>query len=230
MTILKTIPTPNGVTAAHRIVKTEMTGSMLRLQVHMYPNQAQAIDAHLLWQEYPELPLAVLDVQDPIASLERALVAQAQGLFAGGTYVPEAADDDLDAARVRKWAQIKAERDRLESGGFDVQGLGHFDSDAESRARIVGAVTAAKIAQDAGQPYAIAWTLADNTTVDLDAAATIAVGFALLAHVNAIHQRSRALRLAIDAAPDAQAVAAIHWAEDSPAVAPEGEAQEVEAV
>jgi len=211
MPILKPIPTPNGITAAHRIVKTELTGATLRLQVHMYPSLEQAQDAHLLWQEYPELPLATLDVQDPIASLERALTTQVDGLFAGGTYVPDAAEGDLETARARKWADIKAERDRLEGGGFDMPGIGRFDSDADSRARIVGAVTAAKIAQDAGQPYTIAWTLADNSTFELDAPTTIAVGFALLAHVDAIHQHSRALREQIDAAQDLQALAAIGW-------------------
>ena len=195
MPILKPIPTPNGVTAAHRVMKTEFTGTTLRLQVHMYPSLDKAEDAHLLWQEYPELPLA----------------AQPDGLFAGATYMADAAVDDIETARARKWADIKAERDRLECGGFDMPGIGRFDSDADSRARIVGAVTAAKIAQDAGQPYTIAWTLADNSTADLDAAGIIAVGFALLAHIDAIHQRSRALREQIDAAQDSQVISAICW-------------------
>ena len=211
MPILKPIPTPNGITAAHRVMKTELTGTALRLQVHMYPSLDKAEDAHLLWQEYPELPLAALDVQDPVGSLERALAAQPDGLFAGATYVADAAVDDIETARARKWADIKAERDRLECGGFDMPGIGRFDSDADSRARIVGAVTAAKIAQDAGQPYTIAWTLADNSTADLDAAGIIAVGFALLAHIDAIHQRSRALREQIDAAQDSQVISAICW-------------------
>ena len=211
MPILKPIPTPNGITAAHRIVKTELTGTTLRLQVHMYPSLDQAEDAHLLWQEYPELPLAALDVQDSVGSLERALAAQPDGLFAGATYVADAAVDDIETARARKWAEIKSARDAQECGGFDMPGIGRFDSDADSRARIVGAVTAAKIAQDAGQPYSITWTLADNSTADLDAAGIIAVGFALLAHIDAIHQRSRALREQIDAAQDSQVISAICW-------------------
>ena len=221
MPILKPIPTHNGVTAAHRIVKSELTGTTLRLQVHMYPSLEQSTDAHLLWQEYPELPLAALDVQDPIGSLERALAAQPDGLFAGATYVADAAVDDIETARARKWADIKAERDRLECGGFDMPGIGRFDSDADSRARIVGAVTAAKIAQDAGQPYSITWTLADNSTADLDAAGIIAVGFALLAHIDAIHQRSRTLRQQIDSAQALQALAAVRWDAPTQAEAPE---------
>lgn len=221
MPILKPIPTPNGIAAAHRIVKTELTGTTLRLQVHMYPSLDKAEDAHLLWQEYPELPLAALDVQDPVGSLERALAAQPDGLFAGATYVADAAVDDIETARACKWAEIKAERDRLECGGFDMPGIGRFDSDADSRARIVGAVTAAKIAQDAGQPYSITWTLADNSPAELDAQTTIDVGLALLAHVDAIHQHSRNLRQQIDAAQDLQALDAVRWDAPTPETAPE---------
>ena len=211
MPILKPIPTPNGITAAHRIVKTELTGTTLRLQVHMYPSLDQAEDAHLLWQEYPELPLAALDVQDPVGSLERALAAQPDGLFAGATYVADAAVDDIETARARKWADIKAERDRLECGGFDMPGIGRFDSDADSRARIVGAVTAAKIAKDASQPFSVEWTLADNTAVMLDADQVISVGFAMLTHTTSTHEKGRNLRSAIVAAEDAESLDAITW-------------------
>ena len=211
MPILKPIPTPNGITAAHRIVKTELTGTTLRLQVHMYPSLDKAEDAHLLWQEYPELPLAALDVQDPVGSLERALAAQPDGLFAGATYVADAAVDDIETARARKWADIKAERDRLECGGFDMPGIGRFDSDADSRARIVGAVTAAKIAKDASQPFIVEWTLADNTAVMLDADQVISVGFAMLTHTTSTHEKGRNLRSAIVAAEDAESLDAITW-------------------
>ena len=211
MPILKPIPTPNGITAAHRIVKSELTGTTLRLQVHMYPSLDKAEDAHLLWQEYLELPLAALDVQDPIGSLERALAAQPDGLFAGATYVADAAVDDIETARARKWADIKAERDRLECGGFDMPGIGRFDSDADSRARIVGAVTAAKIAKDASQPFNVEWTLADNTAVMLDAEQVISVGFAMLTHTTSTHEKGRNLRSAIVAAEDAESLDAITW-------------------
>ena len=211
MPILKPIPTPNGITAAHRIVKSELTGTTLRLQVHMYPSLDKAEDAHLLWQEYPELPLAALDVQDPVGSLERALAAQPDGLFAGATYVADAAVDDIETARARKWADIKAERDRLECGGFDMPGIGRFDSDADSRARIVGAVTAAKIAKDASQPFNVEWTLADNTAVMLDADQVISVGFAMLTHITSTHEKGRNLQSAIVAAEDAESLDAIIW-------------------
>ena len=103
------------------------------------------------------------------------------------------------------------ERDRLENGGFDMPGIGRFDSDADSRARIVGAVTAAKIAKDASQPFNVEWTLADNTTVMLDADQVISVGFAMLTHSTSTHEKGRNLRSAIVAAEDAESLDAITW-------------------
>lgn len=222
MTILKAITTNNGMAGVHRVVKAEIADGKLQLQVHMYLTADDAANNQSLrWQEYPVLPLSALDVQDPWGSLERGLVAQAGGLLEGGTFVADVAADDIGTAKAVKWAEIKAIRDQLECGGFDLAGVGRFDSDAESRARIVGASMAAKIARDAGQPYAISWTLADNRTVEFDADAMINVGFALLAHVDGIHQRSRAVYAQIQAAEDAQAVEAISWAEPAPAPAPE---------
>lgn len=220
MTILKAITTNNGMAGAHRVVKAEILDRGLQLQVHMYLTAEDAENnQNLRWQEYPVLPLASLDVQDPWGSLERGLVEQVGGLLEGGTFVADVAAGDLGTAKAVKWAEIKAIRDQMECGGFELADVGRFDSDAESRARIVGASMAAKIARDAGQPYGINWTMADNTTVELDADAVINVGFALLAHVDGIHQRSRALYVLIQAAEDAQAVASIGWAE--PGTTPE---------
>ena len=217
MTILKSIHTGNGLTLAHRVIKAEILGATLQLQVHMYPTAEDAqADSNLRWQEYPAVPLATLDIADATGSMERALAAQAEGLFAGATVVADALADDLETAKARKWAEIKGERDRLETAGFDMPSVGRFDSDPESRNRIVGAVMAAKIAQDAGQAYSIDWTLANNTTAELDATAMIAVGFTLLAHIDATHQRSRVLYSQIQAAESVEAVAAITWAEPEP--------------
>lgn len=222
MSILKTIHTGNGLTNAHRVMKAEIQDQGLQLQVHMYPTAEDAANnQNLRWQEYPVLPLAALNIADPWGSIERALVEQAEGMFAGGTYVADAMASDIDTLRAMKWAEIKAIRDQLECAGFDLAGVGRFDSDEESRNKIIGTSLAAKIASDAAQPYAIAWTLADNTVAQLDADGIIGAGFAMLAHLNAIHQRSRALYAQIQAAEDAQAVASITWAEPSPTPVPD---------
>ncbi|WP_159915906.1 DUF4376 domain-containing protein [Pantoea sp. 18069] len=217
MPILKVIQTPNGITAAHRVVLATLNADLgnpsFKLQLHSYPTEEDAINnQNLLWQEYPALPVTAFDPADPTASFERALIEDVSSDYAGGTWVPATSSDDLELAKLRKWAEVKGERDRLESGGFDVPGWGCFDSDSESRNRISGAVMAAKIARDASQPYAINWTLADNSTAQLDADGIINVGFTLLAHVDGIHQRSRALFAEIHAAETTEAVDAIQWA------------------
>ena len=91
MTILKSIHTGNGLTLAHRVIKAEIIGATLQLQVHMYPSTEDAqADANLRWQEYPAVPRATLDIADATGSMERALAAQAEGLFAGATVVADA--------------------------------------------------------------------------------------------------------------------------------------------
>lgn len=236
MPIIKTISTGNGFAAAARVdsavLRRHIPGTDpaapagLEVQVHLYASlEAYQAGTGLLWQLYPTLPVSAYDPADPFGSLERALI-DAQGDFFGGAYVPEETVTSLDAAKAVKWAEIKAIRDQLESGGFELAGVGRFDNDEESRNKIIGASLAAKIARDAGQPYAIAWTLADNTVAQLDADAIIGAGFAMLAHLNEIHQRSRSLYAEIQAAEDAETVVSITWTASAPA--PEQE-QPVEA-
>jgi hypothetical protein len=218
MTILKTIMTGNGIATAHKAVKAEIIGDAVKVQVHMYPSASEDTDANLLWQEYLAVPLSALDAADPWGSIEQALLQQdSNGLFSGGAYVPMVAAEDisLEALKARKWSEVKARRAQLESAGFDVPGVGRFDSDAESRSRIVGAVLAGKIAMDAGSAYDIDWTLADGSTAHLGAAAMIGVGASLLQHLDGIHQHARALHALIEAAADAAALAEIDWSRDS---------------
>jgi len=236
MPIIKTISTGNGIAGAARVELAKLQRHIpgtdlsapagLEVQVHLYPTLADArAGTNLLWQLYPVLPVTAYDPADPFGSLERALI-DAQGDFFGGTFAPEEVVTTLDTAKAVKWAEIKAIRDQLECGGFDLGGVGRFDSDEESRNKIIGASLAAKIARDAGQPYAIAWTLADNKVARLDADEIIGAGFAMLAHLNEIHQRSRALYVEIQAAEDAETVVSIAWT--ASAAAPEQD-QPVEA-
>lgn len=210
--IIKPISTPNGLASAHRVVKAEILDNELRLQVHMYPSAASA-EQHqgLLWQEYPNAKLADLDINDPWGSIERYL-SQSEGVWSGGTYIHDAAPvTDIENVRAIRWSHIKSERDTRESSGFDVLNLGRFDSDADSRNRIIGAVTAAKIAVDADRDYRLNWTLQDNSTVQLDADQVIAVGFALLTHIDAIHQHSRNLYARIQEAATTEEINAVMW-------------------
>jgi hypothetical protein len=116
----------------------------------------------------------------------------------------------LDAVKAQRWAQIKAQRDAVEFGGFTWSG-DEFDSDAESQARIMGAVQMALIAVQAEQPFAIDWTLASNAVRSMSAADIVSAGLALGEHVAAAHGIARTLRAAIDACTTAAEVEAVAW-------------------
>lgn len=116
----------------------------------------------------------------------------------------------LEEARAEKWAEMKRRRSELEFGGFAWEGV-VFDSDAISVQKISSAVQLAVLAQMAGQPFDIDFTVADNSVVTLDASQMIAVGLALGTHVQAVYARGRVKRAAIEAAPTVAEVDAIAW-------------------
>lgn len=116
------------------------------------------------------------------------------------------------ALRDARWSQIKTRRDAVEFGGYTWDGS-TFDSDRESQARIMGAVQMAVLAAAAGQPFSIAWTLADNAVRTLSGADMVAVGLALGQHVATAHAVGRALREQIEAAQSAEDLATINWPE-----------------
>ena len=224
MPISKTIVTPNGMVQVSRVeqavLKRKMvqTGEPLQtvfeVAVNMYGSLEDAKNnTCIVWQEYPVIAVPEFAAgSDPFEVVEKALIAASEK-FEGGAYVPLDEVTSLETAKALKWEQIKAQRTALEEGGFDIAGVGRFDSNKESQSKILGASLSAKIASDSGQPYEVNWTLTDNTVALLDAAAMIDVGFKLLAHLDAAHQRSRALYTEIQAAETVEAVNAITWQE-----------------
>lgn len=114
----------------------------------------------------------------------------------------------VDGLRMVIWEQTKAKRDAVIDGGA-ASALGVVDSDAPSRSNISGAVLGALIAQSASAPFTIEWTAKDNSVHTLDAAQMIALGLAVLSHVNAAHDNARALRSEIEAAADVSTLLSI---------------------
>lgn len=117
---------------------------------------------------------------------------------------------DLTKAKSIKTTELKNTRDSREFGGFVWNGS-VFDSDSQSQSRIQGAVQLALLAQQAGQPFSITWTLQDNTTRILTGTDMIQVGVALAQHVQALHETARILRAQVDSAENDQQLAAINW-------------------
>ena len=113
----------------------------------------------------------------------------------------------LQELKDQKWADIKAEREQANAAGFTWSG--HiFDSDPAAVTKISGAVQMASIL---GSAYSVDWTLADNSTITLNAGEMVQVGLALGMHINSNHEHARNLRATIEAATTKAAVEAITW-------------------
>lgn len=157
------------------------------------------------WQDrYPIPVMAIFDPADAMLAVGNALVAEG-GPFAGGKVLTPPQTELQVAAAVTSML-IKAARDRAESAGQHVDGIGTFDSDANSQRKLVGAIMAAQL-QGAG--FSIDWRMQDDSVVTLDAAQIAAVGMAIMARVDACQQRKNELDAMVSAATTLAALAAI---------------------
>lgn len=106
---------------------------------------------------------------------------------------------DLPTIRNAKWETIKQQRDRLEFGGFQYAGR-VYDSDQVSQGRIMGAAIAG-VDQ--------VWTIADNTTVELNGDELKELYAALQQHIASAHERGRIARQLIYEAETIEQVEAV---------------------
>lgn len=106
------------------------------------------------------------------------------------------------------WEQARDLRDVKIDAGAPTP-FGAVDSDEQARSNVSGAALGALIAKSANAPYSVTWTMLDNSTQTLDADEMITMALAVLTHVNACHERARALRVQIETAPDMAALLAI---------------------
>lgn len=116
----------------------------------------------------------------------------------------------LGELKAAQWTAMKRHRDLLEASGFPYRGK-RLDSDSRSVQRINTAVQAAQAALAVGEPFAITWTCADNTTLALDGAGMLGVPVALALYADQLHQACKSLRAQIDTAATPAAVQAITW-------------------
>jgi hypothetical protein len=113
----------------------------------------------------------------------------------------------LNERKAAMRAAVTAEKLRRE-GTTAPTPQGAVQSDTDSRNKLNGAVLLAMLAQG-GQPFEIAWTMADNTNVTFDGPGLIARASAVGQYVAACHAHGQALKTAIDAAADHDALDAI---------------------
>lgn len=207
MPILKTLIAPNGVTVAfHKPATTgeiNFAAGVVVVRMLSWIDQA-AHDASAgtspLWSWPVTVPL------DQAADVEAAMLVS--GPFAGGSRVSDTSGS-LEARRARRWAELKQQREVREYGGFVWDGSA-FDSDPESRARIMGAVQLAVLAAAEGQAFERTWVLADNSTRVLSGEDMVAVGLALGLHVGRLFDQGVQVRAQLATSTEPET---INWPE-----------------
>ncbi|HEX8412456.1 MAG TPA: DUF4376 domain-containing protein [Sphingomicrobium sp.] len=118
--------------------------------------------------------------------------------------------------RARRWAAIKARAASAEDAGT-MTAQGRVQTDPDSRGKITGMVVMAMLAQSTGQPFEQRFTMADNSSVTVDAAGMIGIGLAAGLHVVACHAAAQAKRAQITSAETAEEIEAIAVDEGWPA-------------
>lgn len=207
--ILKNFTTPNGVAVGFHLLKKieiNMPFDTAKLSVYSYASEATYLaGSGLAWNTPLQMPL--FQLQGELGSIaERWLTTDPASPFVGGSIVADRSGT-LDTARTRAWARIKQARALAETADFACGGV-MYQADKD---RIVGATQLALMAQAAGQPYSIDWTLSDNTHLKLDAASMIAVGAALGSHVADAFAIGIYLRQQIATATSFEELDAIVW-------------------
>lgn len=149
---------------------------------------------------------AIVENLAPVAHFPEAPTAASVLHMIDGslTWIDTATLADAQAAA---WDAVKAARDAAEAGVFMFEG-DVYDLNKEN---VSGAALAALMAQIAGQPFSIEWTLADNSVRALDAATMQALGRAMVAHIDALHCTARDLRERISAAATPAEAYSVTW-------------------
>jgi hypothetical protein len=139
----------------------------------------------------------------------RQLVESLDG-YDGWTVVDANTNDPRTLAERQAdlWEAVKAKREIIETGTAPTPS-GAVQIDEQSKLKINGLVTMAMLADQQAQPFSEDFTIADNSVVTLDAAATIAMGVAVGQFVSDTYARARELRDAIEAATDVANLEAI---------------------
>lgn len=200
MHINQPLKAPSGsIVSVHRLRRIEVSDDAIHAIIDSYADDEQQA---ILWQDSYTLPPEAICAA-PFAAAFDWLVST-NGPFAGGALIDD--PTTLEAARDRAWTRIKYQREAVEQAGCETL-YGNVDTTGISLTKLNGAIAAASIVPD----FTIDWTMADNTAVTLDAAALQAVGLAVFAFVDAVHQRSRLLRSYINACDDIETLDGLHW-------------------
>jgi hypothetical protein len=211
MPIIKQAKSPTGTNLEyHEIHKAETTENFSSVLVYVRGYASEPSSNHPLivaWMWQFTVPIESVVSLLP-QNIELLLVNDPQNPLFGGEILK--AETPLETLKRKKWMEIKNYRNQTEFGTFTWNN--HvFDGDQLSQQRIGQAVQQATLSKSLDIPYTQEWTLHDNTTVTLSADDMVAVALAMGEHINAAHDKSRALRDQLDLATTPEEVALINW-------------------
>lgn len=167
------------------------------------------------WRPFPKNGIVYYPWQGPLALSDAPTPTSVYEWHDAPVWIEKA---HLANAKAAAWDRIKKARDKAEAGTFLFNG-DLYDANKEN---ISGAALAAMMAKLSNQPFSIAWTLADNTVKVLDGDAMQALGLAMVAYIDSLHNTARSLRNQIEAAATPQQAYAIAWPGEE-MIAAEGE-------
>ncbi len=201
MPILKPFTAPNGVPVSyHRLGNVEGRFPDLSVQVQSYVDR----EAFLAGRPPAYMHYIAFDASAMAATLEQAALA-IEGLAGGTLEADETAD--LDAARVRRWIKIKAERDARDTAPIEIEPGVALDGDTQSRSDILGAVVAMQL-RGATEKR---WRCADNVMRDLTLEQIVAAGLGIEARRQHLIEVSDGLWQALLAAQTVAQVEGVTW-------------------
>ncbi len=201
MAFFKSFGLVNGATATvHEIIRIEVVANA-RVVVNSYSDEQAFASKLLLWQDQYPIPMNELGAAE-------AWLVSTEGPFAGGSLLE--AVTPLGIAQTIRQAQLKAERDRREVSGFAYLGK-FFDSDQKAYNRMIGATASAQAAIAGALSFSIVWTLADNTTLEMDAEDVMGMLPALASMANGLNVTYNSLKALIAAAETVEQVNSVQW-------------------
>jgi hypothetical protein len=118
--------------------------------------------------------------------------------------------EPLSVVQEKARAVLITARNNTILGGFPYLGK-MIDSDRDSVMAVTGAAVAALAAKAAGLPYAVVWTCADDSTLELDADGVLGMAVALAMFADAQHAKARPLKMEIADETDHEKIKQVKW-------------------
>lgn len=205
MPILKNITNPNGALLGfHKALRAEVdlvAGTALAHVASWSTEQAHNDGLGLAWMWPVAVPLS------QVTAIDIALTNMQDSPFLGGSIVADASEG-LDAVKQRKWAQIKAERERR-CGEPVTTAAGTFDCTPASRANLTS--VAVMLMNAPGADPVTKFTLADNRRLQFTRSQLVQAALTVGARVQAQFDAADDLRRRINQATTIQEVETVSW-------------------